>query len=112
MISFLFQGIKAIHSPHTGIIDYKEVTKSYGKNFTDRGGNILTEFAVNKFDIAMESTGDGKDGLKYPITIKDDRDKVYEINIFPIRFHARGLGPNMLHFTRVFLLGGNTFVIE
>jgi 2-hydroxyglutarate dehydrogenase len=40
----LFQGLKAIHSPHTGIIDYGEVTRSYGRTFEKAGGKVYTNF--------------------------------------------------------------------
>ncbi|CAK8680319.1 L-2-hydroxyglutarate dehydrogenase, mitochondrial-like isoform X2 [Clavelina lepadiformis] len=43
------KGLKAIHSPLTGIVDYSVVTQAYGKEFQARGGNIQTNFCVNKF---------------------------------------------------------------
>lgn len=39
-------GLKAIYSPNTGIIDYREVTAAYAKEFKACGGEILTETAV------------------------------------------------------------------
>ena len=38
----------AIHSPYTGIVDYKQVTNSYGKDFQSRGGHVYTGFKVKR----------------------------------------------------------------
>lgn len=40
------QGLKAIHSPYTGIVDYGQVTQSYAEDFKNRNGNIYTGFNV------------------------------------------------------------------
>ncbi|XP_005109885.1 L-2-hydroxyglutarate dehydrogenase, mitochondrial [Aplysia californica] len=64
-------GLKAIHSPHTGIIDWGLVTKYYGKEFEKRGGTIYTNFEVTKFDIAAESSEEGgSSGLNHPVVIE------------------------------------------
>ena len=68
----MFQGLKAIHSPHTGIIDYGEVTRSYGRTFEKAGGKVYTNFEVESFDITKESSVDSKDGLLYPVTVRGD----------------------------------------
>ena len=68
-----FQGLKAVHSPHTGIIDYKVVTQSYGQTFEKLGGHILTDFEVTGFSVTKESGH----GIDYPVTIRGTRaDKV------------------------------------
>jgi L-2-hydroxyglutarate oxidase len=36
------RGLKALHSPNTGIIDYTQVTLAYAKRFRDNGGEVLT----------------------------------------------------------------------
>jgi L-2-hydroxyglutarate oxidase len=36
------RGLKALHSPNTGIIDYTEVTLAYGDRFRDNGGEVVT----------------------------------------------------------------------
>jgi len=36
------RGLKALHSPNTGIIDYTQVTLAYAKRFRDNGGEIMT----------------------------------------------------------------------
>ena len=58
---FFFQGIRALHSPHTGIVDYRVVTESYADNFTRMGGEIIHSFQVKEF---KES-----DNPEYPIAI-------------------------------------------
>jgi L-2-hydroxyglutarate oxidase len=35
-------GIRAIHSPQSGLVDYKEVSEAYAKELLDRGGEIIT----------------------------------------------------------------------
>lgn len=55
------EGLKAIWSPHTGIVDYAVVTQHYGRDFTQGGGQIFLNFAVQKF---YESTN-----AEHPVTI-------------------------------------------
>lgn len=40
------EGVKALHSPHTGIVDFEVVTQYYGKDFQDSGGKIHLDFEV------------------------------------------------------------------
>lgn len=40
------QGIMAIHSPSTGVIDFTQVAQAMATRFMDRGGEILTSYAV------------------------------------------------------------------
>lgn len=60
-------GLKAIHSPHTGIVDWGFVARHFGSNFQKKGGNILLNFEAENF---VESTNS-----EYPIRIvsKDNR---------------------------------------
>ena len=39
-------GVRALWSPHTGIVDWGEVATHYGKVFKENGGQILTGFEV------------------------------------------------------------------
>lgn len=43
------QGLRAIHSPHTGIVDWAVVTKHYAIDFKQLGGEIIYNFKVNSF---------------------------------------------------------------
>ncbi|MDA0988123.1 MAG: L-2-hydroxyglutarate oxidase [Chloroflexi bacterium] len=36
------RGLKALHSPNTGIIDYTQVTLAYADRFRDNGGEVVT----------------------------------------------------------------------
>ena len=58
----LLQGLKAIYSPATGIVDYSEVTKSFAKNFEEQNGTVHCNFEVKGF---IEST----DNPDFPVTI-------------------------------------------
>lgn len=40
------RGVKAIWSPNTGIVSYRDVTKHYVKDFTELGGNVFYGFRV------------------------------------------------------------------
>lgn len=53
---FLLQGLKALHSPHTGIADYGAVTNCLVKLFKADGGNTYTNFEVNKFTPGQQSS--------------------------------------------------------
>ena len=44
-------GLKAIWSPHTGIVDWAQVNQSFGKDFEALGGKIYTEFEAKKFEL-------------------------------------------------------------
>ncbi|XP_028396074.1 L-2-hydroxyglutarate dehydrogenase, mitochondrial-like isoform X2 [Dendronephthya gigantea] len=55
------EGVLAIHSPHTGIVDWGEVARSYGKEFQNNGGEVILNFEVAKF------TGNGHQ--QYPVKI-------------------------------------------
>ena len=44
--SILIQGYKALHSPHTGIVNWSQVAHSYAKDIQDAGGVIRTNFEV------------------------------------------------------------------
>lgn len=56
------KGLKAIHSPHTGIVDWGLVTQYYGTDFKNGGGDIFLNYEVNEF---KETQNDAS----YPITI-------------------------------------------
>ena len=49
------RGIRAVYSPATGIIDYVQVARAYGKRFRELGGEILTSREVKS--VTQESGG-------------------------------------------------------
>ncbi|KAK6999209.1 L-2-hydroxyglutarate dehydrogenase mitochondrial [Biomphalaria glabrata] len=61
--------LKAIHSPHTGIIDWGLVTKHYGKEFEKRGGNIYTNYEVDTFLTKAKSKEGSIQGLTHNVEI-------------------------------------------
>lgn len=56
------QGLKALHSPHTGIVDWGLVTQYYGEDIKRSGGHIYLDYNVSKFS-------ETKEGTEYPVTI-------------------------------------------
>lgn len=58
------RGVKALWSPHTGIVDYKLVTESYAEDFTEAGGEIYLNFELNQFDETDTEVSE------YPIKLK------------------------------------------
>jgi len=63
-------GTRGLWSPHTGIVDWAEVTRSYGKDFAEKGGNIHLNFEVTSFKETAESSPASKgDGNKYPVSV-------------------------------------------
>ncbi|CAH2108362.1 unnamed protein product [Euphydryas editha] len=56
-------GVQALWSPHTGIVDWGEVTNSYVRDFVSMGGQTYLNFKVNKFTEGENS--------EYPVTITD-----------------------------------------
>lgn len=61
-------GLKAIWSPHTGIVDWSVVNKSYGDDFTCLGGDVHYNFQVKNFHY-------DKDDVDYPIKLQDKNNK-------------------------------------
>lgn len=51
-------GLKAIWSPHTGIVDWKLVNQHYGQDFCKAGGEIYTSFAVSSIQELDSSKSD------------------------------------------------------
>lgn len=43
------QGVQAIWSPHTGIVNWEQVARQYGKVFKERGGHIKLNYEVGDF---------------------------------------------------------------
>lgn len=64
------EGLKAIWSPHTGIVDWELVTQYYAKDFKQAGGDIHLNFEVSKF----EETKDPD----HPIVVKGKNNDVVE----------------------------------
>lgn len=63
------QGVKAIWSPHTGIVDWGLVTEHYGKNFRDKGGEIFLDFKVTDFQLTDKSQKDSTKPSQHPVRV-------------------------------------------
>lgn len=65
------EGLSAILSPNTGIVDWAEVAKSYGADFKEAGGDIYTGFEVTDFTCSPESdiSQEKESGHIYPVTV-------------------------------------------
>lgn len=57
------EGLKALWSPHTGIVDFALVTEHYASDIREMGGKIHYNYAVDKFEETTENAD-------YPVTIK------------------------------------------
>lgn len=58
-------GIQAVWSPHTAIVNYRDVAKSYVKDISKAGGKLYLNFEVKEF-----SEGKNPD---YPVVISDKK---------------------------------------
>ncbi|XP_014935578.2 L-2-hydroxyglutarate dehydrogenase, mitochondrial isoform X2 [Acinonyx jubatus] len=67
------KGLMAIDCPYTGIVDYRQVALSFAKDFQEAGGFVLTNFEVKDIELAKESPSRSKDGMKYPIVIRNTK---------------------------------------
>ncbi|KAK7865982.1 hypothetical protein R5R35_009408 [Gryllus longicercus] len=62
------KGVRAIWSPHTGIINYAQVTESMGLEFEDLGGDIHLNFKVTGFRTNKSSNSESE-RAQYPLEI-------------------------------------------
>ncbi|NXD72598.1 L2HDH protein, partial [Eolophus roseicapillus] len=72
-IFILFQGLMALDSPYTGIVNYKQVAQSYAADFREAGGTIFTDFEVTNMEMTKESSSESEDGLKYPVIVRNSK---------------------------------------
>lgn len=56
------QGIMALDSPYTGIVDWRMVALRYGKDFEEAGGAVVTEFEVGDISVVQESPAGSQEG--------------------------------------------------
>ncbi|EGT30836.1 hypothetical protein CAEBREN_17982 [Caenorhabditis brenneri] len=59
------KGLKALWSPHTGIVDWGYVTKRFGEDFEKRGGKIYTSYPLQKIEDNLKDSN-------YPIRVSSD----------------------------------------
>lgn len=58
-------GLKAIHSPHTGIVDYAQVTRSFVKDFEENNGKVHLNFKLDKIELNKDD--------EFPISLKSEQ---------------------------------------
>uniref|UniRef100_A0A646QC81 L-2-hydroxyglutarate dehydrogenase, mitochondrial n=1 Tax=Hemiscolopendra marginata TaxID=943146 RepID=A0A646QC81_9MYRI len=68
-------GKKAIWCPNTGIVDWEAVTKSYARDFQEKGGKIYLSFEAVKFEIEKEGQVGRKEGKIYPILLTGSKEQ-------------------------------------
>lgn len=67
------RGIMALDSPYTGIVDWRMVALSYGTDFKEAGGTVVTECEVNDISMIKESPAGSTEGMKYPLAVRDNK---------------------------------------
>lgn len=67
------RGIMALDSPYTGIVDWRMVALSYGTDFKEAGGTVVTEYEVNDISMIKESPAGSTEGMKYPLAVRDNK---------------------------------------
>ncbi|EHB10188.1 L-2-hydroxyglutarate dehydrogenase, mitochondrial [Heterocephalus glaber] len=67
------RGLMAIDCPYTGIVDYRQIALSFAHDFQEAGGSVMTNFEVKDIEVAKESPPRSRDGMKYPIVIKNTK---------------------------------------
>jgi L-2-hydroxyglutarate oxidase LhgO len=79
-------GIKAIHSPNTGIVDYSQVSASFAAEVLENGGDLFTGAGV--LGISR------RDGRHYLETSKGEVSAIYVVNCAGLQADivARGMG--------------------
>lgn len=61
---FNVQGIMALDSPYTGIVDWRMVALRYASDFEEAGGTVLTEYKVSDISTIKESPTGSTEGKK------------------------------------------------
>lgn len=63
------EGLKALWSPHTGIVDFALVTEYYASDIRSMGGKVFLEYEVDKFSETKEDSD-------HPVTIQSSTSNV------------------------------------
>jgi len=63
------RGLRAIHSPHTGIVDWRRVALAYAEEFRQAGGHVFTNYPAAKIRESSFHSGSST----YPVTIDNGR---------------------------------------
>lgn len=71
------QGIMALDSPYTGIVDWRMVALRYGTDFEEAGGKVVTEYEVNDISTVKESPAGSAEGKKKTTYLESNKSCVY-----------------------------------
>ena len=105
-------GVKAIHSPNTAIVDYNTVTEAYARLFKESGGEVWTGARVGGIQTAVGalelSTRRGLVSTRYMVNCAGlHADKVAamagvrsNVRLIPFRGEFYALKPNARHLVR------------
>uniref|UniRef100_A0A8C9RBV6 L-2-hydroxyglutarate dehydrogenase, mitochondrial n=1 Tax=Scleropages formosus TaxID=113540 RepID=A0A8C9RBV6_SCLFO len=67
------RGLMALDSPYTGIVDWRLVSLTYGRDFQEAGGTVVTEFEASDISSVTESPVGTAEGMKYPISVRSSK---------------------------------------
>ncbi|XP_062325146.1 L-2-hydroxyglutarate dehydrogenase, mitochondrial [Osmerus eperlanus] len=67
------RGVMALDSPYTGIVDWRLVSLTYGRDFQEAGGTVVTKYEASDMAMARESSPTSTEGIKYPIVIRETK---------------------------------------
>eukprot|EP00794_Sanderia_malayensis_P020296 gene20297-22283_t len=69
------EGKIALLSPHTGIVDWAQVARTFGKVFENKGGTIITGYGVDGFHPNLEQGDKEANSTNYPIRIHSTKNQ-------------------------------------
>uniref|UniRef100_A0A4W5LPA4 L-2-hydroxyglutarate dehydrogenase, mitochondrial n=1 Tax=Hucho hucho TaxID=62062 RepID=A0A4W5LPA4_9TELE len=58
------RGLMALYSPYTGIVDWRQVSLAYGKDFQEAGGTVVTEYEASDMAMVKESPAGNTDEIQ------------------------------------------------
>lgn len=84
------QGIMALDSPYTGIVDWRLVALQYGKDFVEAGGEVVTDCEVNDISASNESPAGGAEGSRQRLVYSSIRDTFEAVSDMLHYFNLQG----------------------
>lgn len=72
----------ALDSPYTGIVDWQLVALTYGKDFQEAGGTVMTDFEASDITVAAESPAGSAEGESRDLFDVPDLFLFFNITLF------------------------------
>lgn len=72
----------ALDSPYTGIVDWRLVALTYGEDFQEAGGTVITEFEASDITVAAESPAASAEGESHDLFDVPDLFLFFNITVF------------------------------